>query len=94
MPEALPALLRRVRACTLCAPHLPLGPRPVLQAAASARILVAGQAPGPHTIALPHPSPRNNGWLQRNPWFEAEVLPQVRAHVADVLAENTSEKGL
>ena len=46
MPEALPALLRRVRACTLCAPHLPLGPRPVLQAAASARILIAGQAPG------------------------------------------------
>ena len=205
MPEALPALLRRVRACTLCAPHLPLGPRPVLQAAASARILIAGQAPGrkvhasgipfddasgerlrawlglertvfydaaqvailpmgfcypgrgpsgdapprpecapawrasllahlprraltvvlgqyalawhlpdarqgvtaavrewrsqlagpgPHTIALPHPSPRNNGWLQRNPWFEAEVLPRVRTRVAAVLAENTSENGL
>lgn len=44
--ESLDALLRRVRACTLCAPHLPLGPRPVLQAGASARILIAGQAPG------------------------------------------------
>ena len=46
MTESLPALLRRVRACTLCVPHLPLGPRPVLQAGAQARILIAGQAPG------------------------------------------------
>ena len=44
--QSLPALLREVRACALCAAHLPLGPRPVLQLAASARILVAGQAPG------------------------------------------------
>lgn len=197
--EPLDALLRRVRACTLCAPHLPLGPRPVLQAAAGARLLIAGQAPGrkvhasgipfddasgerlrawlglsravfydptrvailpmgfcypgrgpsgdapprpecapawraallerlprvaltvalgqyalawhlpharhgvtaavrdwqrwlagpgPHTIALPHPSPRNNGWLRRNPWFEAELLPLVRARVAVVLTED------
>ncbi|TFI49448.1 uracil-DNA glycosylase family protein, partial [Diaphorobacter sp. DS2] len=28
--EPLDALLRRVRACTICAPYLPLGPRPVL----------------------------------------------------------------
>ena len=44
--EPLDALLTRVRACRLCAAHLPLGPRPVLQAHASARILIAGQAPG------------------------------------------------
>lgn len=42
----LPQLLRDVRACTLCAAQLPLGPRPVLQASTQARILVAGQAPG------------------------------------------------
>jgi uracil-DNA glycosylase len=35
-----------VRACTLCAEHLPAGPRPVLQVDARARILIAGQAPG------------------------------------------------
>lgn len=40
------SLLADVRACTLCAEHLPLGPRPVLQVHASARILIAGQAPG------------------------------------------------
>ena len=48
MTTALPLskLLTEVRACTTCAPHLPLGPRPVLQADARARILIAGQAPG------------------------------------------------
>ena len=36
----------------------------------------------PRLIALPHPSWRNNGWLKRNPWFEADVLPMLRAEVA------------
>ena len=190
--RALPALLRDVRACTICAPHLPLGPRPVLQLDATARILVAGQAPGrkvhasgqpftdasgdrlrewlgvtpavfydaaqvailpmgfcypgtgksgdlpprhecaetwratllqrlpalqltlvigqyalayhlpeakgsltdvvrawrdhwPAVVPLPHPSPRNNLWLRRNPWFEEELLPRLRRRVATVL---------
>ena len=43
--EALPELLAEIRACHLC-PDLPLGPRPVLQASATARILIAAQAPG------------------------------------------------
>lgn len=30
---------------------------------------------------LPHPSPRNNLWLSRNPWFEREVLPVLRKEV-------------
>jgi uracil-DNA glycosylase len=186
-------LLARVRACQLCAAHLPHGPRPVLQAHADARILIAGQAPGrkvhasgvpfddasgerlrawlgitratfydprqvailpmgfcypgtgrtgdlpprpecapawrqplldhlprlrltlllgqyalawhlpghqgtlteavrqwrdhgPALLALPHPSPRNNGWLSHNPWFEAELLPALRTRVAQALA--------
>lgn len=185
-------LLAEVRSCTLCAPHLPLGPRPVVQLHPSARILLAAQAPGrkvhetglpfndasgerlrrwlgvsreafydPHTFAivpmgfcypgkgksgdlppraecaprwrapllqslqqlqltlvigqyacawhlpgeregltaavrnwrrhwpdvvpLPHPSPLNNGWLVRNPWFEEELVPLLRARVAEVL---------
>ncbi|ADX47190.1 Uracil-DNA glycosylase superfamily [Paracidovorax avenae ATCC 19860] len=197
MPRPLPdlaPLLRSVRSCTLCAGSLPLGPRPVLQASAGARILIAGQAPGrkvhasgipfddvsgerlrdwmgvdretfydPGRIAivpmgfcypgtgrsgdlpprpecaatwrkplldalpgirltivlgayalawhvrrtpaplsltdavqdwrrgapglwvLPHPSPRNNGWLKRHPWFVDELLPALRQQVADVL---------
>jgi uracil-DNA glycosylase len=44
--KRLPLLLKDVRACTICAAHLPHGPRPVLQIDARARILIAGQAPG------------------------------------------------
>ena len=190
---SLASLLAEVRGCTLCAQHLPLGPRPVVQVHSSARILVAGQAPGrkvhetgvpfddasgdrlrtwlgvsretfydarqiailpmgfcypgtgksgdlpprpecapawrekllarlksleltlvigqyaqdyhlpeagesltevvrawrkhwPRVLPLPHPSPRNNIWLKKNPWFEAEVLPVLRDRVAKVLA--------
>lgn len=36
----------------------------------------------PRIIALPHPSWRNIGWLERNPWFEAELLPNLRDEVA------------
>lgn len=35
---------------------------------------------------LPHPSWRNSGWLKRNPFFEAEVLPCLRADIAGVLS--------
>ena len=40
----------------------------------------------PGAMPLPHPSWRNTGWLKRNPWFEAEALPALRARVAEVLA--------
>lgn len=190
----LDRLLGEIRACRLCEAHLPLGPRPVLRASATATLLVAGQAPGtlvhgsgvpwddasgvrlrgwlgldkaafydearvaivpmgfcypgrgasgdlpprpecratwhprlmpllpgirlvlaigshaqawhlgaarkatltdtvrawrdyaPRVFPLPHPSPRNVGWFQHNPWFEAEVLPALRAQVAAVRA--------
>jgi uracil-DNA glycosylase len=185
----LEPLLHEVRACTLCVAHLPQPPRPVLQVDSTARILIAGQAPGrkversgipfddasgdrlrlwmgidkevfhdprvvaimpmgfcfpgtgragdlpprpecapawrtrllermrhirltlvigqyaqawhlkqgagitltetvrawrdywPEVLPLPHPSPRNNIWLRRNPWFEEEVVPALRARV-------------
>lgn len=40
----------------------------------------------PGTVALPHPSPRNNRWLKRNPWFESELLPALRPLVRQALA--------
>ncbi len=190
--SSLPSLLKAVRACTLCAAHLTHGPRPVIQIAASARILIAGQAPGrrvhasgipfddpsgdrlrdwlgitresfydptriailpmgfcypgtgrsgdlpprkecapawraellshlprldltlavgqyaqayhlegdtrsltdtvrdwktywPSVLPLPHPSPRNNIWLAKNPWFEREVVPALRRRVKQLL---------
>lgn len=39
----------------------------------------------PRQVVLPHPSPRNQHWLTKNPWFETETLPAVRARVAEVL---------
>ena len=39
------------------------------------------------TIALPHPSPRNNGWFKHNPWFERELVPALRSRVGAALAE-------
>ncbi|WP_374014018.1 uracil-DNA glycosylase family protein [Pseudoxanthomonas koreensis] len=36
-------------------------------------------------LPLPHPSPRNRLWLQRNPWFEAEVLPELQRRVAEAI---------
>lgn len=36
---------------------------------------------GQKFLALPHPSWRTIGWTQRNPWFEAEILPKLRAAV-------------
>ncbi|MDJ0860475.1 MAG: uracil-DNA glycosylase family protein [Dinoroseobacter sp.] len=40
----------------------------------------------PDIIPLPHPSWRNTGWLKKNPWFAAELLPVLRARVAQELS--------
>lgn len=40
----------------------------------------------PDYLPLPHPSPRNRFWLQRNPWFAEKVLPVLRDKVAIALA--------
>lgn len=39
----------------------------------------------PEQIPLPHPSPRNNLWLRRNPWFERELIPQLQHRVRALL---------
>jgi uracil-DNA glycosylase len=39
----------------------------------------------PRFLPLPHPSWRNNAWLKRNPWFEAEVLPYLRKEIRRLL---------
>ena len=66
--DPLPVLLREIEACRLCAAHLPLGPRPVIRAAAGARILVIGQAPGTkvHRTGIPFNDPsgdRLRDWM-------------------------------
>lgn len=39
----------------------------------------------PDITPLPHPSPRNNRWLKNNPWFEKELLPQLKTQVSRLL---------
>ena len=36
-------------------------------------------------VVLPHPSPRNNIWLKRNPWFAVDVLPKLQSRVSALL---------
>ncbi|WP_300320411.1 uracil-DNA glycosylase family protein [Idiomarina sp.] len=39
----------------------------------------------PELLPLPHPSPRNNLWLKRNPWFEDSIIPTLQERVARLL---------
>lgn len=39
----------------------------------------------PKVLPLPHPSWRNNAWLRKNPWFETDLLPVLRAEVARLI---------
>lgn len=43
------------------------------------------QSYGPLLLPLPHPSPRNNIWLSKNPWFEQELLPTLKNSVKNLL---------
>ena len=66
--QGLAGLLTEIRACTLCADSLPAGPRPVVQAGSSARIIIFGQAPGRrvHESGVPWDDPsgkRLRSWL-------------------------------
>lgn len=69
---SLTKLLREVRACQICSANLPLGPRPVLQMASTARLLIIGQAPGSkvHASGIPWSDPsgdRLRDWMQLEP---------------------------
>ncbi|MEK9706206.1 MAG: uracil-DNA glycosylase family protein, partial [Alphaproteobacteria bacterium] len=68
LERELRAALTEVRACTTCVPHLPLGPRPLVRAEVSARLLIVSQAPGTkaHDTDLSFNDPsgdRLRGWM-------------------------------
>ncbi len=48
-------------------------------------LVASWRAHWPERLPLPHPSPRNNIWLRRNPWFERDLLPALRARVSALL---------
>jgi len=75
------ALLAEVRACNACAAHLPLGPRPVVQASAGARLLIVGQAPSMTVHATGRPWDDRSGeqlrrWLgvERDLFYDASRI--------------------
>ena len=60
--------------------HIPVGRRKTLT-----ETVRNWRAYGPGVIPLPHPSPRNNIWLKRNPWFSQELVPAMARRVAELL---------
>ncbi len=78
---AFAKLQRDIRACTICAENLPLGPRPIFQISRTARILIAGQAPGSkvHASGIPFDDAsgdRLRDWLglTRETFFDANCV--------------------
>lgn len=48
----------------------------------------------PYYLPLPHPSWRNNAWVKKHPWFEAELLPVLRSSVRHVLDGQARRKAV
>jgi uracil-DNA glycosylase len=53
--------------------------------ASMAETVAAWRAYLPRYLPLPHPSWRNTAWLRRNPWFEAELVPELRKRVRQLI---------
>ena len=77
----LRTLIKEARACRVCAPHLPLGPRPVFLVGAAARLMIVGQAPGRrvHETGIPWNDPSGDvlrGWLglQREAFYDTSRI--------------------
>lgn len=67
--------------------HLGLEKRTTVAGAVAAWREIASRPGLPRVFPLPHPSWRNSGWLKRNPWFEVELLPELRSAVARVFGK-------
>ena len=76
LPQALPTLVIGKYAIDW---HLPDAPGNLTETVRAWRSFPS------HVLPLPHPSPRNNIWMKKNAWFEAEVLPELQARVKEAL---------
>jgi uracil-DNA glycosylase len=65
--------------------HLGALARPTLTETVAAWREIVATTSDPMVLPLPHPSWRNNAWIRRNPWFEAELLPVLRAEIVERL---------
>jgi uracil-DNA glycosylase len=65
--------------------HLGALARPTLTETVAHWRQIMAATVNPVIVPLPHPSWRNNGWIRKNPWFEAELLSVLRAEIAQRL---------
>ena len=101
--DPLADLLQAIRGCTVCAAQLPLGPRPIVQAAQSASILIIGQAPGTavHASGIPWDDPsgdRLREWtgLDRAAFYDPErvaLMPMGFCYPGKIAAKGTGAGG-
>ncbi|NCP14007.1 MAG: uracil-DNA glycosylase family protein [Sphingomonadales bacterium] len=82
--DRVEALRARIAACTLCAAHLPLGPRPIVRFSTTARLLIIGQAPGTRVHASGAPWDDDSGdrlrdWLglDKAAFYDAAKVAQM-----------------
>lgn len=66
--------------------HLGAHARPTLGETVAAWQQIWAETSHPRVLPLPHPSWRNNAWIKRHPWFEAELLPFVQGEIRTRLA--------
>lgn len=81
--DEIETLRQRIAACTLCAEHLPLGPRPIARFSATSRLLIIGQAPGTKVHASGVPWDDDSGdrlrdWLgmDKATFYDAALVAQ------------------
>jgi uracil-DNA glycosylase len=68
--------------------HLgPMRRNSLTETVADWRGILAATQSGRAVLPLPHPSWRNSGWIKRNPWFEAELLPELKGRISNLLLE-------
>ena len=80
------ALLPRVELTLLVGGHAQAWALGARAHATMTQTVAAWRDYAPAVLPLPHPSWRNTAWLKREPWFEREVVPHLRARVAQLLA--------
>lgn len=83
--ESLLNHLNKVRLTLLIGSYAQNHRLPVAKGASLTTTVQNWQQYAPTIFPLPHPSPRNNRWLKKNPWFAANVLPALQRETESIL---------
>ena len=86
--KALLALLPNIRLTLVIGQYAQAWHLPQARAVNVTATVAAWRQRWPQVVPLPHPSPRNQLWLKRNPWFATEVVPALQGQIAQILTES------